>query len=85
MNRWLTVVALGLVMAGCAAGVEDPQPEPTPDPPAKEKTQQTFSGEVPPNPYTTGVAHSITSGNDLPPVPILPSRPTPSHPDGNGN
>jgi hypothetical protein len=47
MNRWLLAVVLGLAVAGCAEGVEDPQPAPPPAPTQKPAPAQTFSEEVP--------------------------------------
>ena len=46
MNRCLMAAVMGLIVVGCAAGVEDPQPAPGPDPVQKEAPAQTFSAEV---------------------------------------
>lgn len=46
MNRWLIAMVSGLLVAGCAVGVEDPQPAPPPDPVQKDPPAQTFSGEL---------------------------------------
>lgn len=73
MNRWLSVVAMGLVVSGCAVGVEDPQPPPTPDPEQKDPPAQTFSAELH-DPYgslTDNIGHGITSlpPHEKPPIP----------------
>jgi hypothetical protein len=76
MNRWLIVAAMGLIVGGCAAGVEDPQPEPSPPTPQKQAPAQTFSGEISENPYEKGVSHSI--GDGLPQLPEIPIEPLPN-------
>jgi hypothetical protein len=48
MNRFLMALVIGLTVAGCAEGVEDPQPAPPPDPVQKQPPVQTFSGEFNP-------------------------------------
>lgn len=48
MNRFLMALVIGLTVAGCAEGVEDPQPAPPPDPVQKEPPVQTFSAEFNP-------------------------------------
>lgn len=68
MNRWLMVVVMGLTVMGCAAGVEDPQPAPEPEPVAKDPPAKTFSGELE-NPYD-----KITTVNDNNAVTNLPPR-----------
>ncbi len=44
--RWLAVMAVALMMGGCAAGVEDEQPIPTPDEPQRDPPKVTLSGEL---------------------------------------
>lgn len=75
MNRWLIAMVTGLLVTGCAAGVEDPQPAPPPDPVQKDPPAQTFSGELDDsNPYD-----SIASGLDdgIPNVPPRQKPPVP--------
>jgi hypothetical protein len=45
MNRWLIAMGLVLLIAGCAEGVEDPQPPPT-ESSQRPAPTQTFSGEL---------------------------------------
>ncbi|MBX3203110.1 MAG: hypothetical protein KF894_33610 [Labilithrix sp.] len=65
MNRWVMAAVVGLTVVGCAAGVEDPQPEPGPDPVQKVVGAQPFSGDL----------HEITEidrlgvGNGMPAAP----------------
>jgi hypothetical protein len=46
MNRWLIAMGSVLLVAGCAVGVEDPQPAPPPEPVQKDPPARTFSGEL---------------------------------------
>jgi hypothetical protein len=46
MNRWVVAAVMGLLVVGCAAGVEDPQPTPEPPAPQKQPPTETFSGEL---------------------------------------
>lgn len=65
MNRWLMAAVIGLTVAGCAAGVEDPQPAPGPDPVQKPPPAQTFSEEV----DTINDTARLGVGNGMPDVP----------------
>lgn len=73
MNRWLMAAVIGLTIAGCAEGVEDPQPGPDPDPVQKEPPVQTFSGDL--NPITEN--QRIGVGGGAPVVPGLPNQDLP--------
>ena len=44
--RWLAVVAVAVMLGGCAEGVEDPQPVPAPDEPQRDPPKVTFSGDL---------------------------------------
>ena len=75
--RWLAVLAVAVTMAGCATGVEDPQPVPAPDEPQRDPPKQIKSG-VFENPYDN---IQVPLGSyQLPPdeptlqTPRLPSR-----------
>lgn len=46
MNRWLIAVVGGLLAVGCAAGVEDPTPEPSGERPERSAPAETFSAEL---------------------------------------
>jgi len=74
------VAAALMLVTGCAAGVEDPQPGPTPDPEQKDPPAQTFSGELQEtNPYVGvtqgGFGDGVTNlpPRQKPPVPGLKS------------
>lgn len=75
MNRWLMAAVIGLMVVGCAAGVEDPQPAPAPDPVQKEAPAQTFSGDLEPIGDTArlgiGVGHLEAPAlpQEMPPMP----------------
>jgi hypothetical protein len=69
MNRFLMAVVIGLTIAGCAEGVEDPQPAPPPDPVQKQGPVQTFSGEF--NPITEDARLGLSA--TVPQAPELPN------------
>jgi hypothetical protein len=75
MNRWLIAMVTGLLVTGCAAGVEDPQPAPPPDPVQKDPPAQTFSGELEEDPYDSIARTGLHDG-----VPNLPPRQKPPVP-----
>ncbi len=74
MNRWLMAAVIGLMAVGCAAGVEDPQPPPGPDPVQKEPPAQTFSGGLQ---QVNEVMKGAGTGEfDVPAVPVdMPPMP----------
>ncbi|MBX3204060.1 MAG: hypothetical protein KF764_03275 [Labilithrix sp.] len=75
MNRWVMAAVIGLTVVGCAAGVEDPQPAPGPDPVQKEPPAQTFSGELEEIDdlaklgVQTGAPATPTMDREMPPMP----------------
>lgn len=75
MNRWLIAMVTGLLVTGCAAGVEDPQPAPPPDPVQKDPPAQTFSGELEEGPYDSIAQSGLDDG-----VPHVPPRQKPPVP-----
>jgi hypothetical protein len=80
MNRWLMAAVIGLTVAGCAEGIEDPAPAPRPDPVQKPPPAQAFNGEL--EEEMGEVAKLKTAGIDeLPPLPQdKPGLPTPPVP-----
>ncbi len=80
MKRWLMAAVIGLTVAGCAAGVEDPEPGPTPDPVRKEKeppAQTTFSEEVGQVGELQGATSKLGMGKGTPELPPLPQEKPP--------
>lgn len=70
MNRWVMAAVIGLTVVGCAAGVEDPQPEPGPDPVQKVVPSQPFSGEL----HEISEMDKLGVGNGIPGAPELPNE-----------
>ena len=76
MNRWLIAVVIGLTVAGCAEGIDDPQPAPEPDPVQKAPPVRTFSGDL--NPITDNDRLGVSDGViNTPAHPNMPSVPMP--------
>ena len=81
MIRSLALVVFGLTIVGCAVGIEDPQPPPTPEPEQGQPPAQTFStqlGEIPFHSAERGAIDDAALNlppKQKPPVPGLNSVP----------